>query len=67
VVQVVMHGGYAPGTVGNPRPYGMAPYAPLLNDAEVAAVVSYIRGSWGNAAAAVDAQAVGRFRRLRAD
>ena len=67
VVQVVMHGGYAPGTVGNPRPYGMAPYAPLLSDAEVAAVVSYIRGSWGNAAAAVDAQAVGRFRRLRAD
>ncbi|NBY17715.1 MAG: cytochrome c, partial [Betaproteobacteria bacterium] len=67
VVQVVMHGGYAPGTVGNPRPHGMAPYAPLLSDAEVAAVVSYIRGSWGNTAAAVDAQAVGRFRRLRAD
>jgi mono/diheme cytochrome c family protein len=67
VVQVVMHGGYAPGTAGNPRPYGMAPYAPLLNDAEVAAVVSYIRGSWGNTATAVDAQAVGRFRRLRAD
>jgi mono/diheme cytochrome c family protein len=39
----------------------------VLNDAEVAAVVSYIRGSWGNTAAAVDAQAVGRFRRLRAD
>ena len=67
VVQVVMHGGYAPGTAGNPRPYGMAPYAPLLNDAEIAAVVSYIRGSWGNTATAVDAQAVGRFRRLRAD
>jgi len=67
VVQVVMHGGYAPGTVGNPRPYGMAPYAPFLNDAEVAAVVSYIRGSWGNTASAVDAQEVGRFRRLRAD
>ena len=67
VVQVVMHGGYAPGTVGNPRPHGMAPYAPFLNDAEVAAVVSYIRGSWGNTASAVDAQEVGRFRRLRAD
>jgi mono/diheme cytochrome c family protein len=67
VVQVVMHGGYAPGTVGNPRPHGMAPSAPFLNDAEVAAVVSYIRGSWGNTASAVDAQEVGRFRRLRAD
>lgn len=67
VVQVVMHGGYAPGTVGNPRPHGMAPYAPFLNDAEVAAVVSYIRGSWGNTASAVDSQEVGRFRRLRAD
>ena len=66
VVQVVMHGGYAPGTVGNPRPYGMAPYAPLLTDVEVAAVVSYIRSAWGNSAAAVDAQEVGRFRRLKA-
>lgn len=67
VVQVVMHGGFAPGTVGNPRPYGMAPYAPFLNDAEIAAVVSYIRGSWGNTATSVDAREVGRFRRLRAD
>ena len=67
VVQVVMHGGYAPGTVGNPRPHGMAPYAPLMTDVEVAAVVSYIRGAWGNAAAAVDAQEIGRFRRLRVD
>ena len=32
----------------NPRPYGMPPFAHILNDDEVAAVVTYIRVAWGN-------------------
>lgn len=48
LVQVVLFGGYAPATTGNPRPFGMPPYAMLMNDAEVAAVLTYIRASWGN-------------------
>jgi mono/diheme cytochrome c family protein len=64
VIRIVMHGGYAPGTSANPRPYGMAPYAPFLNDAEIAAVVSYIRNAWGNRASSVDSIATGRHRRL---
>jgi mono/diheme cytochrome c family protein len=48
LVQMVLYGGYAPATQGNPRPFGMPPYATVLGDADVAAVLSYIRGSWGN-------------------
>lgn len=53
LVQVVLHGGFAPATRGNPRPYGMPPYATVLSDADVAAVLTYIRGSWNNQAAPV--------------
>ena len=47
-IRMVLNGGYPPGTKKNPRPYGMPPYSHLLNDAEVAAVVTYIRVAWGN-------------------
>lgn len=48
LVQVVLHGGYPPATTGNPRPFGMPPYALLISDADVAAVLTHIRSSWGN-------------------
>lgn len=47
-LRMVLNGGYAPQTVDNPRPYGMPPFAQVLSDEEVAAVVTYIRVSWGN-------------------
>ena len=50
LVQIVRHGGYPPVTEDNPRPYGMPPFGPLLDDAEIAAVLTYVRGSWGNTA-----------------
>ena len=62
LVQVVLGGGFPPATAGNPRPYGMPPYATVLTDADVAAVISYIRGAWGNAAAPVSEFAVSRQR-----
>jgi mono/diheme cytochrome c family protein len=40
----------------------MPPYSHVLNDEEVAAVVSYLRASWGNRAAAVSAAQVNRYR-----
>lgn len=61
-IRVVLNGGFAPGTAGNPRPYGMPPYRPLFSDTEVAAVVSYIRNAWGNRAAVVSTTEVDRFR-----
>lgn len=52
-IRMVLNGGFPPSTAGNPRPYGMPPFAQLLSDEEVASVVTYVRGSWGNAAAPV--------------
>jgi mono/diheme cytochrome c family protein len=62
LVQVVLGGGFPPATAGNPRPYGMPPYATVLTDPDVAAVISYIRGAWGNAAAPVSEFAVSQQR-----
>ena len=62
LVQVVLGGGFAPATAGNPRPFGMPPYATVLNDADVAAVISHLRSSWGNHAAPVSQFTVSRQR-----
>ncbi len=51
--RAVLLGGFSPSTEGNPRPYSMPPYAQQLSDAEVAAVVTYIRQAWSNHAATV--------------
>jgi mono/diheme cytochrome c family protein len=61
-IRMVINGGYPPSTGGNPRPYGMPPFGSALNDEEVAAVVSYIRTSWGNQGSVVSPIEVGRFR-----
>ncbi|MBD8873142.1 cytochrome c [Rhodanobacter sp. DHB23] len=66
-IRMVLLGGFAPGTVANPRPYSMPPYAQQLDDTEVAAVVSYIRHAWGNRAGAVSPQDVGRYRHTPED
>jgi mono/diheme cytochrome c family protein len=61
-VRIVLNGGFAPGTIANSRPYGMPPYSHVMDDYEVAAVVSYLRASWGNQAAPVTASEVNRYR-----
>ena len=48
LTQVIAHGGYLPSTQGNPRPYGMPPFGQALDAADVAAVLTFIRGAWGN-------------------
>jgi mono/diheme cytochrome c family protein len=47
-LRMVLNGGYPPQTSEDPRPYGMPPFAQVLSDEDVAAVVTYIRVSWGN-------------------
>ena len=47
-IRMVLNGGYPPGTRKNPRPHGMPPFAHILDDGEVAAVVTYIRVAWEN-------------------
>jgi mono/diheme cytochrome c family protein len=53
LIQVLRHGGFPPATDGNPRPYGMPPFGPLLADAELAALATFVRQSWGPRAPAV--------------
>jgi mono/diheme cytochrome c family protein len=58
LVRIILAGGYAPSTAGNPRPYGMPPFVHMLTDEQIAAVSTYIRSAWGNQAAAVSATEV---------
>jgi mono/diheme cytochrome c family protein len=67
LVRMILNGGYPPGTLGNPRPYGMPPFGPSLSDAEVAAVASYVRASWDNRAGLVSAVDVSRLRGVPAE
>jgi len=62
LVRVIVHGGYLPATAGNPRPFGMPPFAQVLSDSEIAAISTFLRSSWGSQAEAVSAQEVGRYR-----
>ena len=62
LVQVVLGGAFAPSTAGNPRPFGMPPFATALSDEDIAAVLSYIRNSWGNRASAVRPLDIHRYR-----
>ncbi|WP_074830828.1 MULTISPECIES: c-type cytochrome [Bradyrhizobium] len=61
-IRMVLNGGYPPGTSGNPMPYGMPPFAHRLSDDEVAAVVTYIRTSWGNRGEPVSARQANELR-----
>lgn len=62
LIQTVLYGGFAPATAGNPRPFGMPPYVLQLTDRETAAVLTYIRQSWGNRAPEVTELEVNRAR-----
>lgn len=66
-IRSVLLGGFAPVTAGNPQPYSMPPFAQQLSDNDVAAVVSYIRQSWSNKAAAVQPADVLRYRHTPSD
>lgn len=61
-LRMVLGGGFAPATQGNPRPFGMPPFAASLSDEDIALVVSYIRGSWSNTASPVSVIDVQRYR-----
>jgi mono/diheme cytochrome c family protein len=62
LVHMVLEGGFPPATAGNPRPFGMPPFATVLNDDEIAALLTTLRSSWGNHAAAVAPVEVARIR-----
>ena len=63
-IRMVLNGGYPPGTKKNPRPHGMPPYAHILKDEDVAAVVTYIRVAWNNTGTPVAPGLVSELRTL---
>lgn len=66
LVQMVLNGGFPPATQGNPRPFGMPPFALVLDDNDIAALLTHVRGNWGNQASAVTPLEVNRIRAKRA-
>ena len=66
LVQILLNGGYAPATEGNPRPFGMPPFVLVLSDIDMAAVLTHIRGSWGNQAGEITPLEVNRIRATQA-
>ncbi|MFD1711771.1 cytochrome c [Ottowia sp. GY511] len=62
LLQTLLYGGFAPDTAGHPRPFGMPPFTLVLSDREIAAVLTYLRASWGNGAPEVSALDVHRMR-----
>lgn len=62
LIQITVLGGFAPATAGNPRPFGMPPFQLQLNNQELAALLSFVRASWGNAAAPVSEFDINKLR-----
>ena len=63
LVRVVAQGTKAAVTAAAPTGPAMPSLGWRLSNDEIAAVVTYIRNSWGNAASAVSADDVSRFKR----
>lgn len=63
LIRIVLDGTRSVGTQGAPTSPAMPGFAWILNDNEAAAVLTYIRNSWGNAAPAVDSGQVNDVRK----
>ena len=48
---------------GVPAPYPMPKYAPVLNDKQIADVLTFVRAGWNNGAPAVSAEEVAKLRK----
>ena len=62
LTRVVLEGAQAAGTKSAPTAPAMPSFAWKLDDGEVAALLTYIRNSWGNEAAPVSAASVAKIR-----
>ena len=62
LIHVVLAGGTLPATQTAPSTFTMPAFAWRLSDQEVADVVSFIRGSWGNKGAPISAADVAKLR-----
>lgn len=63
LIHIVLAGSAMPSTKSDPSPMGMPGFGWRLNDQEVAEVVSFVRGNWGNHAGPVSAEQVAAVRK----
>jgi len=63
LISLVLQGGAMPGTTAAPTEFAMPAFAGRLSDQEVARVLTFVRGSWGNHAPAVTASMVAKVRK----
>jgi mono/diheme cytochrome c family protein len=61
-IRIVLRGARSVGTQAQPTAPGMPSYGRQLDDAQVAAVLTYLRNNWGPAAAPVETADVARVR-----
>jgi len=66
LIHIVLAGSSMPSTQTAPSAFAMPDFGWRLSDAEVADVLSLVRGNWGNHAAAVSRDEVGRVRKTLA-
>lgn len=64
LARIVLHGSRAVATDARPTGPAMPAFDWRLNDAQVAAVLMYIRNNWGNAASAVRSGDVAKLRKI---
>src|SRR5450759_64641 len=67
LIHIVLTGGSMPSTQTAPSAFAMPDFGWRLSDEEVADVLSFVRGNWGNHAAAVSPDEIGRVRKALAD
>ena len=62
-IHIVLSGAAMPATRAAPSALTMAPYADVLNDQQIADVVSFIQTSWGNSGGKATAAQVAHLRK----
>jgi mono/diheme cytochrome c family protein len=62
LVRAITGGGFGAVTAANPRPFGMPPFAHVLNDAQVGDLATFLRSSWGAQSTPLNAVDVARWR-----
>jgi len=62
LIRIVQEGGFGLASAQQPHPFSMPPYLLTLNDESLAALLSYTRSAWGNAAAPVSVLDVHQLR-----
>jgi mono/diheme cytochrome c family protein len=61
-INITLNGSQRIVAAGVPDAYRMPAFREQLSDQEIADVLTFVRGTWGNQGGAVDAQAVGKLR-----